>query len=58
MNDAMPLKFVFLTLADDGAVLNAQTHAGENHRFKLTRDDLLRLNSEIADALLKRGVQS
>jgi len=56
-DDGHPLKLIYLTTPDkDRAVLNVQTRDTEAfYRFELTREDLYRLNSQIADALM-RGV--
>ena len=52
-----PLKLIYLTTPDkDRAVLNVQARDTEAFwRFALTREDMYRLNAQIADALM-RGV--
>ena len=58
-DNAMPLQFIYLTLPDsEQPVLNIRIAGTEEmHRFALTREDLFRLNSQIADALL-RGMRT
>ena len=51
-----PLRFVFLTALDNEPVLNIQpTPDDEISRYRLTYRQLLMLNDDIADALLRGG---
>ena len=51
-----PLRFVFLTVVGDDPVLNIQpTPDDEISRYRLTYRQLLMLNDDIADALLRGG---
>ena len=50
------LRFVFLTALDNEPVLNIQpTPNDEISRYRLTYRQLLMLNDDIADALLRGG---
>ncbi|MBO4228158.1 hypothetical protein [Bradyrhizobium neotropicale] len=57
-DDATPLQWVYLTLPEpDRPILNIQAaNSDEFRRFALNRDQLLRLNAQTADALLKREI--
>jgi len=59
MSNAMPLQFLYLTLPDtDEPVLNVRIAGSEElYRFLLTRKQLLTLNAQIADAVM-RGEKS
>ena len=51
-----PLRFVFLTVVENEPVLNIQpTPDDELRRYRLTYRQLLMLNDDIADALLRGG---
>jgi hypothetical protein len=51
-----PLRFVFLTALENEPVLNIQpTPDDEISRYRLTYRQLLMLNDDIADALLRGG---
>lgn len=51
-----PLRFVFLTAVENEPVLNIQpTPDDEISRYRLTYRQLLMLNDDIADALLRGG---
>ena len=51
-----PLRFVFLTEIENEPVLNIQpTPDDEISRYRLTYRQLLMLNDDIADALLRGG---
>ena len=51
-----PLRFVFLTALENEPVLNIQPSPDdEMQRYRLTYRQLLMLNDDIADALLRGG---